>query len=546
MARLQALQVTEIVRMICEEVAWPSRKNALSLATTSRAFSDPALDIIWRELRSLVPLVKCMPESLWKDQVQGTNSSKKSVICLRRPMSDSDLQRFLFYSVRVKIVGFNELHTFRGSCMHTTKLHPEFLRALDMALPPSPMPRLSEIVWYPDTDDGLSIRHFLGPQIRKMVLRIEGSAANLSMLSLIKSSCPNLLDLNLIVSTDNPRSIAFISEVLCGFQRLTELCVPNLDQAGFLHVAQLPSLTALDLDYAKGSLYPPDFLPTPAFSALQRLYVRGNSARLCVGLIKSISSPRFESLDLRPLSSWKTASWLELHTALRDSLATSTVFHSIEVEESEDSPRPTNIAAHVLSPDTLRPLLSIKTLTTVKYQIYAGFDIDDDILKEMIQVWPTMESLRLSGAFYHTQPPRTTLNSLIQLARNCPKLYDVGFRMDATEVPEFVQVPGQRISNGLQILDVGLSPIDCTEEANVAAFISNLFPSLESLYLFGAGPPPEGFARHARSWNQVEALIPVFQTTREEDEEFWTKELALRNSEQSDKVSMEDEIAATP
>lgn len=67
----RALGIQQIVRMVCNEadVGWYRPQTTLiSLATTSKMFSDPALDVVWHEQRSLIPLVKCMPESLWEER----------------------------------------------------------------------------------------------------------------------------------------------------------------------------------------------------------------------------------------------------------------------------------------------------------------------------------------------------------------------------------------------------------------------------------------------------------------------------------------------
>lgn len=59
--------------MICQEAKPDSiyslRHHTLpSLARTSKIFTEPALDLIWREQRSLAPLVKTMPETVWEQR----------------------------------------------------------------------------------------------------------------------------------------------------------------------------------------------------------------------------------------------------------------------------------------------------------------------------------------------------------------------------------------------------------------------------------------------------------------------------------------------
>lgn len=82
----RALQIIEIVHMICDEADTESyyepQKILFSLATTSRIFSGRALDNIWREQTSLVPLVKCMPDTLWEEQGRGAERTIVSRLSL--------------------------------------------------------------------------------------------------------------------------------------------------------------------------------------------------------------------------------------------------------------------------------------------------------------------------------------------------------------------------------------------------------------------------------------------------------------------------------
>jgi hypothetical protein len=42
------------------------KKTLLALAVTCKLFTGPALDLLWRELDSFAPLIRCLPPSLWK------------------------------------------------------------------------------------------------------------------------------------------------------------------------------------------------------------------------------------------------------------------------------------------------------------------------------------------------------------------------------------------------------------------------------------------------------------------------------------------------
>jgi hypothetical protein len=63
----RCLLIPEIVSLFCTELGNVGAKRSLAaFAQTRLAFSEPALDALWYELHSLIPLVQCMPCDLWK------------------------------------------------------------------------------------------------------------------------------------------------------------------------------------------------------------------------------------------------------------------------------------------------------------------------------------------------------------------------------------------------------------------------------------------------------------------------------------------------
>ncbi|KAJ7740640.1 hypothetical protein B0H16DRAFT_1464863 [Mycena metata] len=519
LAAVRALRINEIVLMICYEVAeeysYSPKKTLLALSRTSKIFSEAALDLLWCEQVSLVPLVKCMPETVWEKRGTGT----AAIICLRRPIGSADMPRMLFYSVRVRTLGMDNVR--HGA------LHVDLLRALDLALPPQGfMPLLSNFYWTPTKKQPLTLmRHFVGAHSRRInfnLCNLDDDLGGLSILPYIRSSCPLLSDFE-FNATVNPTSVRLISDAVCGWQ-LAKLSVPSLDRAGLLHAANLPSLIALNLYCAKDTtlLHPPEFLLGSTFPALKRLYICCETARFCSGMVQVISSRQFETLSICTLSSWTTSAWQALHTTLRDQLDNE-VLDSISVEEDPQQTRPADTASYVLSADAMRPLLAFKRLYTITYQISPGLDVDDAFLEEMASSWPLMAVLEF-GTEVHVNVagrPRATLQCLIPFARCCRHLSNLGVRINASHVPEFTQVPGRRITHPLEALYVGTSPINAMEPA-VAAFISNLFPEIEYLFFTYSGDPvPPPFSAYQSSWNRVLAMIPVFTSVRKEEEIFW-------------------------
>ncbi|KAF7331043.1 F-box domain-containing protein [Mycena venus] len=475
-----------------------------------------------------------MPQTLWEN----SGTSFRVVIRLRRPITSTDLPRLLFYSARVRSLDMQYPSWF-GT------LHHEFLRALGMSIPSQCfMPKLIHFTWSPKETESQILpimHHFLGPRIRKIDLRFADDTAGLSILPYIKSSCPLVSEFCLDFRGEDTLSVCLISDAVCGWQHLTDLGIPNLDKAGFIHIAQLPSLKKLSLWSAKDTAFfhLPEFLSGPTFPSLKSLFVCCETARFCTGIVQVISSRQLERLVIRPLAIWTTSIWEQLHTILRDCLD-NTSLESIEVEQGHGLGRPADSARYILSSDALRPLLAFKKLTCVIYQVYPGLDVDDDFLKEMALAWPAIETLQFGTQVLITQQPRVTLNCLIAFAEHCRSLVNLGVRMNATHVPEFTQEPGGRISNWLNCLEVGTSPI--TREAHVAAFLSNLFPELEFVFPFSHSELlPEPLDSYATSWSRVSAMVPVFCTVRSQEEEFWTEEVDddVEKEEQAETVTVD-------
>ena len=57
------LHIPELTSIIFELVE--SRRDLAALALSCKTFRDPALKILWKELTSLEPLIRCLPNHIW-------------------------------------------------------------------------------------------------------------------------------------------------------------------------------------------------------------------------------------------------------------------------------------------------------------------------------------------------------------------------------------------------------------------------------------------------------------------------------------------------
>jgi len=62
------LNVDEILRLLaCELVASGAEVAVVALARCCKSFEDPMLDALWETQDRLAPLLKCLPQGVWKE-----------------------------------------------------------------------------------------------------------------------------------------------------------------------------------------------------------------------------------------------------------------------------------------------------------------------------------------------------------------------------------------------------------------------------------------------------------------------------------------------
>ena len=63
------LRVDEILRLLASELVESGAEvTAVSLACCCRSLEDPALDALWKTQDRLTPLLKCLPQEVWREE----------------------------------------------------------------------------------------------------------------------------------------------------------------------------------------------------------------------------------------------------------------------------------------------------------------------------------------------------------------------------------------------------------------------------------------------------------------------------------------------
>ncbi|KAH7903840.1 hypothetical protein BJ138DRAFT_1019974 [Hygrophoropsis aurantiaca] len=129
----QALLIEDIQLYILNQVEQKSDLSAL--ARTCQAFTQVALDVLWRDLDCFIRLIQCMPPDLWSPQ-----AVTEDTLC--RPISSSDWTIFHKYSRRV--------HSIKLPFKDSTPITIDDSLMLALCTPPAPtplLPNLTSLEW---------------------------------------------------------------------------------------------------------------------------------------------------------------------------------------------------------------------------------------------------------------------------------------------------------------------------------------------------------------------------------------------------------------
>ncbi|KAJ7151237.1 hypothetical protein C8R46DRAFT_1358121 [Mycena filopes] len=468
------LQTDDIVRLICAEATYGS---LAALACTARTFHPHALDFLWQSQSSIKPLLQCFPSDLWEyrlaTQLEGEKRMVTEHLHARRAIKPSDWHRVNLYAPRIRCLALPK----------APEIDVEFMQALQAASGRNPLlPQLNCLSWKITSEVMFPFLDlFLSPSITVLLLWPKHSPALTAFLRRLKMALPNLSRVS-IYPPENPEGADTLASVACGaicqYQTLQSVNLPGIDPAYASQLATMPNLQRLCLEYVEDA--DPQSLegfPNGGFLALSSLSLSAQGITLAPALFRAVSAAPLKRITIAHVRTPTMEQWAELYSVLRpcDSLCA--------VEITQVWPDFSGPLPAPLSPKLLRPLLASPNMTTLILCSAGDFDIDDETLRWMAQSWPNLKHLSLTTPnLMSPLVPRATLDSLAPFVAHCPELEHLEYRLDARIRPKFKQTAETRIWNdGLTALHFLDSPV--ANPDTVAAFLLNLFLSLETIYI---------------------------------------------------------------
>ena len=512
----RVLGIAEILGLIFENLQDDTQSLALS-ARTCKSFLEPALDVLWKQVRSVDGLEKLMPKSMTKSmtmKIVGNYHSSITIFDTFLQIVDatSDWTRFDFYAKRVRIFGINgtqqmRMHLKLATCrpgynafpsLHTLGVNGCGQFTLSMRLPGC-LRMLSvhfgsgESASY---NGGLYVLSAVSqtPSLENLVL--DGLVNPMVLVHVASFKCLCSLDLSEVILSRSPRTIIQDGfRALIGMGSLLELVLPRV----------------LDMD---------DIPDGTVSRNLRTIGIYGNASFLhrVIGILSRtvthtviIHADKTTSTSIPEATEQWKASLDQLRNHCGASLRCIMFF-------------PNKLDRGSQSFEVLTPLLQIHHLEN--FRTSSALVLSDGDITAMATAWPNIQCLDLNNFRHdnsgkllesiinsysdsvgdevsHADAP--TIHCLVPLARLCPKLRTLYMKLNTTNLPSSSRFP--YMSHPLQELHLTMG--STRNYVELAVLLDRIFPSLSKITV-------GGWHRDKEITKLVPEMIHALQSARKE------------------------------
>ncbi|KAL6297945.1 hypothetical protein BKA93DRAFT_813259 [Sparassis latifolia] len=503
----RALDADDIVQAIFSHLSpFYNGRTLANLALVCKDFCDLALDVLWRELGSIVPLLKLLEKSLLLD------NPCDQLVCqcfaAETIVNDGSWVRFLAYARRVHSLCLMDI---------SMKIRPmSFIMLARCAADQRIFPFLSELFISSITSAAPMLLFFAAGALRPSDGMIERTTATREWPAIASPSATQLLtaDVDPLAQQASPLRALTVAgplhspllESIASFNRLEELCVESThvspSDLGVLAGMEVLKGLRITLRDAQGDVVP------YTFGALQYLDVGGHPSDLA-WFFGALSAPRLHmvKVDVQGLA-FASDVWLPcrafieaLSSQLRSSLRVVNIKHYYILNK----PR-----ARVM--DALLPLLQVSGLESLEMDVRLPLSLTGDDIQEMASAWTSLKSLTLT---YRDEldMDAPSVFSLAAFAVHCPHLHTLAIPRVVAEPTilrsDILAGPSSRTVTSLSFKydPKGGIMVEARNVYLMALFVGHTFPNRIPIPL-PVGFPPVGPLQDV--WERD--IPPVFGT----------------------------------
>ncbi|KIJ12297.1 hypothetical protein PAXINDRAFT_101297 [Paxillus involutus ATCC 200175] len=456
----RCLRIKEILLEIFELVFTSQSRHPdlASLARTCRSFSGPALDLLWHEQSSLLPLIMCFPRDILAFSPRIHFAVPPTVKFTKTP-TVRDWERPSIYAKRIRTV-MPSWH------VDTYRLEASVLKTLLQSCPSTPLlPNLRHLNYYLITgrSDGY----------------VGGDTYVTSLFTLFNPDLLQSLEFHSHLSLECRDSHRFLTHLPKYCAQIKRLYVSLLGRSPLeiaAHVTVFASLQHLEVlrfiavasDLAVD--FPSFMNPPNGFPSITNLIVDCRSVITALQIFKAIHSTQLRGINLIFPYNVDIAQLRELLEIIASRPAGKESMRSISLR----------MGACSMTANDVRGLLTFNHLRHLSLGD-TGLVLDDHLLDDMAKAWPMLENLSITNI--RLIPSNATLNGLVPFSKHCPHIAFLNLRLDVREVPTFANTsdaPRDESREGdrtaLRLCIDGAPEI--LDPIGVASFLLNLFPRI--------------------------------------------------------------------
>ncbi|KAG1860460.1 hypothetical protein C8R48DRAFT_774434 [Suillus tomentosus] len=454
----KCLQIAELFDVICKRVLATGHQGSLAaLCRTCRLFHEPALDVLYKSLESLRPLLFCIPEIV-------TIGNK---ITMFKELRLSDWQRMQYYAKRV--------HSLRVNDQEEVVIDKTILHALATSSFTPPMfTHLKRLWWSNNSADAL-------PLLCSLVnARLEWLILHDLDPVLLPRVVPHIISSNSLHVACFPEKYSMRHirpDVFQSWRNLQNLVCGLVNDATLYHLATSSKLTHLTIQVDEKNDYSALMKQAgqPVFTALEGLDITATHTLHCIPILEIAELPSLRSLRIHSTETGLTD--VELHQCFCLISRHCPNLRHLRMKDLQVSP-PKFPVGYIITFDILKTLFSLRYMEGLHLDTTCTFSLDDNELAQLAGTWLKLRALELGTENGWRQPSKITLQGFAELLRRCPVLLVVGLAMNAWAPDIDHRRPGGGIRrNGLEVLRVADSKV--TDPLPVAAFLSDVAPNAE-------------------------------------------------------------------
>lgn len=544
----------------------PGGKRALArLARTCKAFKEPALDMLWRDLDTFVPLLTLFPSGLMKRARRPAlglvwllpTSFSESLLMTEQAKNPAteDWEKVLAYAKRVRSVTYVEaFNTVSQTVFSVFELCPEEYL----------LPNITSLTWKAESTPGLNYcRPFLCPELKSFTLEMGVRAPKINDFLDEVVAKTQLLSFSFTLHSNLPENFVEKMQKNTQIQKLALMAPGSLAARVGKWTASLPTLRNLQLDLSNSSTsavegFFSDIMPgsgwsTPssvggtdsgvfsgdevdfseirksairltsdgprfgAFARLRQLSLVGEASNIAT-FLRHVTSP-ITQLDLAVEDPPARDDWQDLCSLLSDHFGSTLQTLRISATSSArfaELVRSTSRGGDVqLQHLTLEHFGPLPRLVRFEIELPESAIFHNVDLSHLARMCPNLEIVRLCGQarFPHTfGPPFLTLEGIVPLTSGCKHLHTLSLVVNALDGRDEIFKNTEISSRALMRLNVGHSWVK--DPLQTAILLSHLAPHLESLKWFAPASRSGVVEVHAAAWQKVQDMLPSLQTLR--------------------------------